>query len=101
MKIIAAIFIVGTVIVYRQLWKEACRRWRKTLGENEELGAENHLLQQLWVTVNLSCTPSDDEDIKVLREYMKACIKKADEYEAFINNRDAGIPSKRGMTNEH
>ena len=85
-EIAVVMFIVGTACVYRALWKETCRRWRKALNESKQLGAENHLLQQLWLTVNLSCTPSDDEDIEVLREYMKACIKKADEYEAFIES---------------
>ncbi len=85
-EIAVVMFIVSTVFVCRAIWKETCRRWRKALNGNEHLRAENHLLQQLWVTVNLSCTPSDDEDIGVLREYMKACIKKADEYEAFIES---------------
>lgn len=53
-----------------------------TKTELERLRAENHLLQQLWVTVNLSCNPPDDcDDPTVLKEYMRACMKKADEYE--------------------
>ena len=52
----------------------------------DTLQEEKHLLQQLWVTVNLCCTPPDDcNDVKVLKDYMKACIKKADEYETFID----------------
>lgn len=62
--------------------------WAKELiGKPEELQMlimEKHLLQQLWVTVNLSCDPPKDcNDPVILKRYMKACMKKADEYEAF------------------
>lgn len=54
----------------------------------DRLQQENHLLQQLWVTVNLSCTPPDGcNDPEILKRYMAACLKKADEYEAFIDGR--------------
>ncbi len=60
----------------------------KLLAENARLQKENHLLQQLWVTVNFSCNPPEDcNDPKILKTYMKACVKKADEYEAFIDSR--------------
>ncbi len=52
-------------------------------SEVERLRKEKHLLQQLWVTVNLSCSPPEDcNDPVILKKYMKACIDKADEYEA-------------------
>ena len=48
----------------------------------ERLEKDNIKLQSLWVTVNLSCNPPDDcNDPKILKEYMKECIAKANEYE--------------------
>ena len=58
------------------------------IAEVESLRKEKHLLQQLWVTVNLSCTPPDDcNDPVILKRYMKACIVKADEYEALLGDK--------------
>ncbi len=52
-------------------------------SEAERLRKEKHTLQQLWVTVNLSCGPPEDcNNPAVLKRYMKACIDKADEYKA-------------------
>ncbi len=48
----------------------------------DQLEEDNVKLQSLWVTVNLSCNPPDDcNDPKILKEYMRACTAKADEYE--------------------
>lgn len=43
---LAGIFILVGFFSYRWLWKETCRRWRKSLAENERLKAENTELKK-------------------------------------------------------
>ena len=49
----------------------------------DKLQAENERLRKIYQAVVINCTPPDDcNDPIVLKNYMKACIKAADEYEA-------------------
>ena len=62
----------------------------KSCEECEKLIAEKHLLQQLWVTVESSCDPPNGcNDPVILKEYMKACMKKSEAIHQFYDEERA------------
>jgi hypothetical protein len=50
------------------------------------------LLQELWVTVSISCDPPKDcNNAKVLKRYMADALAKAHKYEAWKDERDEDL----------
>ena len=76
-------------IVNEQQNKIYAEESQKQEDKIKQLQAKNVKLQELWVTVNLSCTPPDNcNDPAILKRYMKACLDKANEYEELIEEKE-------------